>query len=195
MQSDVTVRDVMTRDFVGVSEGDDLLPTVELMLRENVESVVVVRGQEPVGILTERDVLALVVRGEPPEETTVADAMTASVQTVESDRSLDEAADRMAAADTRRVLVTETGDTVGLLTEHDLLSAATVESRQQQTRNSERLATNGGVEPAPAMDAERDATPADAAYSAQSICQECGALAEDLVDLDGQLVCADCREV
>jgi formylmethanofuran dehydrogenase subunit E len=35
----------------------------------------------------------------------------------------------------------------------------------------------------------------DLAVSDQSICQECGALARDLSEVDGQLLCADCRDV
>jgi hypothetical protein len=41
---------------------------------------------------------------------------------------------------------------------------------------------------------DRTAT-TDRAVSDQSICQGCGALSPDLVEIDGQPLCPDCRDV
>ena len=52
MNENVTVREVMEREFVGVSESDGVLETSELLLREGSDLAVVLRGSEPVGVVT-----------------------------------------------------------------------------------------------------------------------------------------------
>ena len=63
MEPDATVREVMNREYLGVSESDTVGETASMMLDDGAEVVVVVRGSEPVGIMTERDALAAVVEG------------------------------------------------------------------------------------------------------------------------------------
>lgn len=188
MNVDVTVRDVMSHEFVGVNESDDVRGTVQLMLEEGVDCAVVLRGQEPVGVLTERDVMTLVAEDRSPEGTTVGELMGASGPTVEPEAGVDRALDMMATADVRRLLVGQSG-LVGVLTEHDLLSAAALE-RYQEPENARPIATNGADEYATAS----TRTP-DTAISDQSICQECGSLSRDLVEVDGQLLCPDCQDI
>jgi CBS domain-containing protein len=188
MNVDVAVRDVMSHEFVGVSESDDVRGTVKLMLDEGVDCAVVLRGQEPVGVFTERDVMSLVAEGADSESATVGDLMGDSGPTVSPDAGVDRALDLMATADVRRLLVGES-DLLGVLTEHDLLSAAALE-RYQEPEDPRGVATNGADEYATSATAT-----ADTAVSEQSICQDCGALTRGLVEVDGQLLCPDCRDV
>lgn len=186
MNADVTVRDVMSPEFVGVSESDDVRATAELMLEEQAECAVVLRGTTPVGLLTEREVLRLVADDRSPSETEVGAVMREAGPAVGPDEGLDAALDVMATEDVRWVVVGGQ-DLVGVLTEHDLLSAAALD-RYEEPETLQSVAVNG---------ADEYATPAthDAAVSEQSICQECGALARDLVSVDGQLLCPDCSDV
>lgn len=181
MNTDITVRDVMPQDYVGVSESDRLVDTVELMLEEDADSVVVLRGQEPVGVLTQRDVLAVVVEGD-VENATVADGMSSQVASVAPDRGIDDAANLMDTAGVRSLLVTDGDEPLGVVTEHDLLSAATIEAPSE----TDLLVGNGIAE------AETRET---GQFSNQSICEECGALARDLVDVGGHLLCPNCRDL
>ena len=87
MNTEVSVREVMDREYVGATESDSLVDTVELLLREDAETAVVLRGSEPVGVLTERDVLAVLVDGPDPETATVGDALTESIPTVSPENS------------------------------------------------------------------------------------------------------------
>ncbi len=185
MEAGVIVRDVMTREYVGVSESDSVLGAVRLMHDEGVGSVVVLRGREPVGIMTEADVVALVADEDDPTQTTVSEVMSKSVLSVHPDRSLADAAGTMAQQGIRRLLVTADDELLGVLTERDVISASASPSSisRSQDRNVEegqsetRLGTNGGSE-----------------YEGQSICEVCGSLKHDLTNVNGQLVCADCRD-
>ncbi|WP_195155705.1 CBS domain-containing protein, partial [Halorubrum sp. AJ67] len=55
MRTDTTVRDVMHREFLGVSESDSLSDAAALLVEEETNCVVVVRGGDPVGRLESRD--------------------------------------------------------------------------------------------------------------------------------------------
>jgi CBS domain-containing protein len=181
MNGDVTVRDVMAREYVGVSESDPVLDTVALLLEEAEECAVVLRGSEPVGLFTERDVLELLVDGQDPDGTSVGEAMTPAPDTVSPDYTVSEAANIVSAGDARRLLVVEEGEVLGVLTEHDLLEAATIE---QVSASAEPTETAVAVGESQGQE-----------YSAQSICEACGALTRDLADVNGQLLCANCRDI
>ncbi|MHB9285820.1 CBS domain-containing protein [Halobacteriales archaeon Cl-PHB] len=196
MEGDVTVREVMNREYVGVSESDDLVETVELLLREEADTAVVLRGSDPVGVLTPKDVLSLLVQGPDPETADVGDAMTASVQTVSPDERLSGAADMMSTRDARRLVVTHANGTepVGILTEHDVLAV------RPFTRSQEPPADQPG-EAEQATDVGRTAiateaqTEAEDNYENQGICEVCGTLTTNLASFNGQLLCADCRDM
>lgn len=183
MNSDVTVRELMNREFVGVSESDDLVETVELLLHEDAETAVVLHGSEPVGVVTERDVLRLLVDGPDPQAATVAEAMTESLPTVPPEETLDEAADRMSAQSARRLVVLDRGELLGVITEHDLLDSRVPEP------SADTPASAQTAESALATDEHADS------YEDQSICEACGAFASDLSSFNGQLVCTDCRDI
>ena len=186
MNTELTVREVMDREFVGVSESDDVRSVVDLLLEEGAECAVVLRGQEPVGLLTERDVLRVVSDGRDPETVSVGDVVDDPAPTVAPDSGVDVAVDAMTARGSRRLLVVE-DEIRGLLTEHDLLSATTIGRYDDAT----------GVEPTANGDALGDdrAVATDRAVSDQSICQECGSLSRDLLETDGRHLCPNCRDV
>lgn len=187
MNSDVTVRELMDREYVGVSESDDLIETVELLLREDADTAVVLHGSDPVGVVTERDVLALLVDGPEPEAATVGDAMTESLPTVSPDQTLDEAADRMSARSARRLVVLDRGELLGVITEHDLLAGRVVEPARETAVTAEAAGQ--------ATESARATEETDERYEDQSICEVCGSFASDLSSFNGQMVCADCRNI
>lgn len=182
MESDLTIRDVMTREYVGVSESDTVQGAVELMRDERVGSVVVLRGTEPVGVMTEWDVLELVADGDDPAETAVEAVMSTPAISMDADRRLGDAVETMSRHDIRRMLAIGDDDVVGVLSERDVIAAA-ASSRDLPVRG-ERPGEVAGVDEA-----------AVAEFGGQSICETCGSLTRDLASVNGQLVCADCREM
>lgn len=178
MSSAVTVRDVMTREFLGVSEGDELVETVELLLEEGAECAVVLRGRDPVGLLSERDVLSLLVSGTDPASTTVSDVMSDGIVRINSGGSLTAAAGEMSREGVRWLLAVEDDDPVGVLTAHDIVAASTMVPGSE----------------AESMAPSMVASDPEAEYDTQGICEACGTLARDLENANGQLVCPNCRE-
>lgn len=186
----------MEREFLGVSESDGVVETVEMMLEEDAESVVVMRGSEAVGVMTERDVLELLAEGDPTSKT-VGDAMRDAALTVDPDATVAEAADKMSARATKRLLVTNGGEPVGVLTEHDVITTTPFGSAADAAATATASAGAANDDEA-AVAEDEDAGPIadrDTAYDDQSICEACGGLARDLSQFNGQLLCADCRDL
>jgi CBS domain-containing protein len=189
MQSDVTVREMMDREYVGVSEADSLVETAELLLRENAGAAVVQRGSEHVGVVSQRDILALLVDGPDPEAAAVGDAMTESVPTIDPGSSLESAADRLATQSSGRLLVTNGTEPLGFITERDLLATRTHQPGEAGATTPEAEAVNAAMH-----DAET-AAEVDEPFEEQGICEVCGTLTHDLSSFNGQLLCADCRSM
>lgn len=178
MNSDTTVRDVMHREFLGVSESDSLGDAASLMLSEEADCLVVVRGGEPIGSLSPRDALETLLDGADPETTTVGDVMMPAAPTVSIDEQLEITEDRLVSEGARRVIATADEEAVGVVTAHDVLAA----SRARSDRDTP--ATTGGAEAAQNTES-----------MTQSICEVCGSLTSELSRSNGQLVCPDCLEV
>lgn len=176
MSSAVTVRDVMTREFLGVSEGDDIGETVSLLLEEGADCAIVLRGRDPVGAMSERDVLSLLVQETNLDSATVSDVMSDGIVRIASDASLSMAAETMSREGVKRLLAIEDDGPVGVVTAHDIVTASTMVPGSEEATMS------------PSMNAEPEAE-----YDTQGICESCGTLARDLVNENGQLVCPNCR--
>lgn len=188
MNPDATVREIMDREFLGVSESDDLVETVDLLLREDKESAVVLRGSEHVGVLTERDVLAVLVNGPDPQEATVADAMNETVPTVSPTETVSTAADVLSTRPTRRLVVTNGNEPLGVITEQDIIAG------QNYPAEPAEMATAATT--TDASEASGRAVAEDSGgFEEQGICEACGTLTRDLTAFNGQLLCAECRDM
>lgn len=193
MDEELTVRDVMTREYVGVSESDTVEDVVALMLEDGTPGVVVLRGSEPVGTVDERAVLSEVVAGDLPSDAPVSDVMAGPDPRVNETDRLAEAVSILSTDDRKHLLVTaeENGEVVGLLSTEDVIAAATsmlanagIEASEVETDVQRTIAGEG-----------REPVSDDADYTTQSVCEVCGSLMPSLQNVNGQVVCGDCRSV
>ena len=91
------------------------------MWAQQTGSLVVMDGDDLLGIITERDLMKSVARALDPEQATVSDLMTKDVITVTSDTHLFEAARLMAARWIRHLPVVDDGGIVGMVSQRDLV--------------------------------------------------------------------------
>ena len=191
METELSVRDVLTKSYVAASESDSVLGAVELMREERTGSVLVVRGAEAVGIMTEWDVLGVIEDREDPADVTIESVMTNHVLTIDPDRSLTDAADMMARDNIRNLVVEDEEGVVGVLTQRDVIAAAGSFTGATTVTNADDVAITAD----PSLDDPAVRPNGGEEYMGQSVCETCGALAEALWEVNGQLVCADCRAV
>lgn len=119
----VVVRDVMSKAIKVVRPDTLVKEVVATMNKFDIGSIVVVKGDRPVGIITERDILRRIV--EPclaPETLRAREVMTSPVVSIDANTSIDEAANAMAKKGIKRLLVLEAEKLVGILTFTDIVT-------------------------------------------------------------------------
>jgi len=119
----VLVRDIMSKEVKVVRPDTSVKEVVATMNKFDIGSVVVVQGDRPVGIITERDILRRLV--EPclaPETLTARQIMTSPVLTISETASIDEAAKLMARKRVKKLPVINNGKLVGMITYTDIVA-------------------------------------------------------------------------
>ncbi|NWF87804.1 CBS domain-containing protein [Candidatus Bathyarchaeota archaeon] len=118
----VLVRDVMSKDVRVVRPDTSVKEVVATMNKFNIGSIIVVQGDRPVGIITERDILRRQV--EPclaPEILTARQVMTSPLITISETASIEEAAKLMAKKKAKRLPVMNNDKLVGIITFTDIV--------------------------------------------------------------------------
>lgn len=118
----MTVGDLARTDVVTVTPETTAVDIAMTLADENVGSAVVVEGNDPVGIVTDRD-LAVTVIAEGADATTLtaADVMTGDLFTVEPTEGVFDVLAEMCDAGVRRVPVVDADGLAGILTLDDFL--------------------------------------------------------------------------
>src|SRR6195952_5865302 len=116
------VRDGMTATVLVVGPGHTLRQTAKLMHERKVGAAVVHDddGQGP-AILTERDILESVARGQDPDVELAGDHLTLNAVVAGPDWSLDDAAGAMLRGGFRHLIVSDGGAVVGVLSMRDIV--------------------------------------------------------------------------
>jgi CBS domain-containing protein len=118
----VTVGNLMQKELVTVDAGTSVIEAAKLMRDYNVESVLVTRQAQIIGILTESDVVKKFVGAEKASYfVPVEEIMSSPVPDIEERRPLTEAADLMDRHRTLHLGVTKGGALIGLVSVRDFL--------------------------------------------------------------------------
>jgi CBS domain-containing protein len=128
-----TVRQLLDgkgRAIFSIGPEDPVLEAIRLMADRHVGALLVMKGQELVGILSERDYARKVIlMGRSSSDTPVWEIMTASVVTVAPDQTLDDCMRLVTAKRIRHLPVVEAGKVVGMISIGDLVKAV-IEDQQ-----------------------------------------------------------------
>ena len=119
----VRVRAFMSRTIESVEVGRPVMEAVKRMVEADIGSVLVTQNQEPIGIITERDILRRVVYARESTEKPVEEIMSGPLITVDHLATIGDAAQIMVERRVRRLLVKEDGRIVGIVTQRDLQKA------------------------------------------------------------------------
>jgi len=126
-----TVNDILMAKGPDVTVGlpeTTALEAARLMAEAKCGSLVVMDGQSPVGIFTERDVLTRVVaKQRNPETAVLADLMTPKVTSVGLDTPVRQCAQVMQEQHIRHLAIIEEGALIGMISFRDVLDAELAE--------------------------------------------------------------------
>jgi CBS domain-containing protein len=116
----VRVSEIMTNAAVIDQPDDTLVEAARKMWEQQTGSLLVIDGEDLVGIVTERDILKAVATGAPLDDTRISQVMSKDLVTVGPGTSLREAAGLMAERWIRHLPVLDNGKLVGVISQRDL---------------------------------------------------------------------------
>lgn len=111
-----------TCEVVTIDKNAALKAAAQLMFEKNTGSVVVIDGDEPIGLFTDRDLACCVAEDKNIDELKVADAMSTDLLTIKNTQGIQDALSAMAERGVRRApVVDEQGKLVGIVTADDVV--------------------------------------------------------------------------
>ncbi len=183
MVRSVSVGEVARRDVITGSPTETAVEIAYKMREHGIGSVVIVNEKdEPIGIVTERDlVIKVVSQGKNPDEVIARDIMSQPVITVEEDMEVNEAVKLMVDKGIRRLpIVDDNGKLIGIVTMQDILQVepylvATIEEKMKKFQEElEELEEVSEI--------------------IEGVCDLCETYSEELRFVDGVWVCPECYE-
>jgi len=182
LRTRMVVKDVMSSPVVTLDEDATSNKVADLMDENELGCVIITNKKgQPVGIITERDLVTRVLaKNLKPDAVKAKEIMTSPLVTIEPEATISEAARRMSRLNIRRLGVIYKGNLVGVVSSKDILGVMPelIEIIQERTRIED--ATEEET-------AETEETPIS------GYCDRCGVFSENLKDINGQNLCEDCR--
>ncbi len=124
MASNMIVRDIMTKNPKVVREDTNLHEVIATIGKFDINSLIVVQNDKPVGILTTRDVLVRgFEHGMPPSAMTAAMVASSPVTTIDEQATVEEAANLMRHNKIKHLPVVSNNKLVGILSDTDIMFA------------------------------------------------------------------------
>lgn len=173
------VRDVMSSPVITVNEDSTVEEVAKLMAKHNIGCVIVTQDKEkPIGIITEHDLVTRVMSKDlRPSEVKSKEVMSSPLITIESEKTIMEAARIMSKRDIRRLGVMYKGRLEGIIAGKDILAITPELIEIIEERARIETSSEGLTESIPM-----------AGY-----CDHCGQWSEDLKEVEGEFLCEECR--
>ncbi len=138
------VREGMSKLVLTVGPGHTLREAARLMTEKSVGAAVVIDEDYPgPRIISERDILNSLGRGEDPDREKVGDHMSDTLICAAPDWSLERAAMEMSKRHVRHLVVVESAELVGVLSMRDIVRVWTSEGATSSMTSPEAEATAG----------------------------------------------------
>jgi CBS domain-containing protein len=135
--------DAKGRQVVSIAPEEPVLEAIQLMSDRHIGAVLVMRGEELLGILSERDYARKVIlKGRSSAETAAWEIMSSPVQTVGPDDSINTCMRLMTERRFRHLPVVEGDKVSGMLSIGDLVRAV-IEEQQQEIAQLQQYITAG----------------------------------------------------
>ncbi len=179
MKTQVLVKEIMKTNPVIVKATTTVFEAAKQMKQKKIGNVIVVEHKQPIGILTESDILRKVVaEGKNSDKVLVEEVMTTPVIVTDPYISIEQAMKLMGKSNIRRLPVVEDNALVGVITLKDIARVSPAFHEIMQEWN--------------------DITPHERIFfeeqSLSGKCEDCNALSTTLKNIQGRLICEECAE-
>jgi CBS domain-containing protein len=179
MSREVIVKEAMKTNIAKLEPNMTVLEAAQLMQKRKIGNVIVVEKKQPIGILTESDILKKVVaEGKNAKDVLVKDVMSTPIIVIDPYVTLEEAMKTMGKCNVRRLPVCENDELIGIITQKDISRMSPVLHEISREWY--------------------DITVQDESHLKKQIfsgkCEDCGTLSINLKNIDGRLLCEDCLD-
>ena len=120
--SSILVGDIMTKALISVNTETTVFQVAKMMEQGGIGAVLVKKGGNLSGIITDRDYATKIVSHNLSSDTPVATIMSSPLITINYNESISAAAERMTDKKIRKLAVTDNGNIIGLVTSTDLVT-------------------------------------------------------------------------
>lgn len=177
MIKEVIVKEAMKTNIIKIQPDNTVLEAAIKMKKHKIGNVIVVEQKQPIGILTESDILKKVVaEGKHADTTLVEDVMSTPIIVGDPYISLEKAMTIMGKCNIRRLPVIENGELIGVITQRDIsrISPVLLEISKEWSD----------------ITIQDDSSTADQVFSGK--CEDCTTLSYNLKKKEGRLLCESC---
>lgn len=130
--------DVKGSEIISIRSDASVLDAIRLMAERAVGSLLVMDGDDLVGIVTERDYARkVIIKGRSSDSTRVREIMTSEVRTATTDQTVNDCMQVMTRRKIRHLPVVDGGRVVGMISIGDLVQAI-IESQQEEIQHLEQ---------------------------------------------------------
>jgi CBS domain-containing protein len=124
-ENQLTVRNFVRTNLLKLEANSSVLEAAKLMKENDAGSVLVTKNGATAGIVTERDVLYKLAADDlPASKTLLKDIMSTTIVSTASDTPITEALKLMAKHHIRRLVVTEGGKPIGMVSQRSILGGS-----------------------------------------------------------------------
>lgn len=177
MSKEIIVKEAMKTNIAIVEPKISVLEAAKIMKNRKIGNVIVVENNQPVGILTESDIIKKVIaEGKQAKDVQIKEVMSTPIIVIEPYSTLEDAMKTMGKCNVRRLPVIEKDKLIGIITQKDISRMSPILHEISREWY--------------------DITIRDETYYKKQIfsgkCEDCGTLSANLKNIEGRLLCDDC---
>jgi len=115
------IRDIMRKNVVTIDQDSTVLDAARLLKEKKISFLVIMKNNEPIGVVTESDfVRKFVVEDKVASKTQLSEIMSYKFRSVTPSTEIEDAVQKMLNNKIRRLLVLDEGKLAGVVTQTDL---------------------------------------------------------------------------
>ncbi len=173
----IKVKEIMRRYVIAVGGDAKVDEIAKIMTKNRVGSVIIMNGkQNPVGIVTDSDIVGLIAGGMSPQKTKARDISAKKFVTTTPDEDILKATRKMIKNGVKRLPVIENGRLVGIVSDKEILLTAP----EMLEILSEKLKARVSMVAKPTQ-------------VISGLCEQCEGYSDELRNMAGKWLCEDCR--
>jgi len=133
------VEDVMKKNVISIDSSLTVKDAATMMTDAKVGCLVVTKDNEPVGMLTERDLVRRVISADKPSSTPVSEIMSTPLITAKPDYTLWELAQIMKTKSIHKIPIEKDNRLVGIITSTDIVRLHSLASGSEICKITEQV--------------------------------------------------------